>query len=122
MLTSTDSSALLIMTFFAAHAEDMISSQDLMQAKGLSDLSPTYVAKVCQRLVRAGLLVSQRGIRGGFRIVQPPPTLATILNAVGETVAGMTVCPLHPKSKRACGCPLAQALEPFTEYLVTTTL
>ena len=122
MLTHTDSYAIRLMTFFAKHPTKFITSADLTDANEISDLSPSYVAKICQRLARGGLLTSQRGLKGGFRLVQPAPTLEAILASIGDTVHDMQICPLHPSKGSTCHCPLALAREPFVAYLRSATV
>jgi Rrf2 family protein len=67
-----------------------------------------YLAKVLQSLSRAGLVVSQRGINGGFVLARPLEdlTVLDVINAVdplkriercplGLAVHGNRLCPLH---------------------------
>jgi Rrf2 family protein len=63
-LSKTADYALLAMRHLAAHAD-----KDAMPARELAetyDIPAELLAKVLQRLVRAGLLVSHQGIRGGY--------------------------------------------------------
>ena len=48
------------------------------------DLPPELLAKVLQRLVRGGLLVSQQGIRGGYELAKPADqiTVADVVTVV----------------------------------------
>jgi Rrf2 family protein len=69
-----------------------------------------YLSKVLRRLVSAGLLISQKGHRGGFVLSRSPEQIRflDVLEAVGEApVAGRCAfgwercdanhpCPLHP--------------------------
>jgi Rrf2 family protein len=51
------------------------------QVAGRYQLPPTVVAKVIQRLVRAGIAVGTRGVAGGYRLARPAgeiPLLAVI--------------------------------------------
>ncbi len=41
-------------------------------------LPPTVVAKVIQRLVRAGLAVGSRGVTGGYRLARPPAQISLL--------------------------------------------
>ncbi len=122
MFTSTDIFALRLMSYFAKHPTRFITSAELAKAKEISDLSPSYVAKICQRLARGGLLISQRGLKGGFRLVQPAPSLAAILDQMGDTLQGMKSCPLHPKKAQACACPFVVARTPFVDFLHATSI
>lgn len=70
-----------------------------------------YLAKLLQRLVKAGLAVSQRGVHGGFSLARDPGsiTLADIVNAV-EPLQRITVCPLGITGHIAL-CPLHRRLD-----------
>ncbi len=75
-----------------------------------TDVPPAYAAKVLRQLSRAGLLESQKGHQGGYRLARPREMirLADIIEAVeGKAGAGVCVfgwdrcddndpCPLHP--------------------------
>jgi Rrf2 family protein len=49
-------------------------------------IPPSFLAKILQKLVRAGLLSSTRGVRGGFRFRSAPRDV-TLLSAI-EAVEG----------------------------------
>jgi len=61
-------------------------------------LPPLYLSKVMQQLARAGLLIAQRGRRGGYRLAHPAAKikLYDILAAV-EPVARYEACILGHK-------------------------
>ncbi|MGC8667989.1 MAG: SUF system Fe-S cluster assembly regulator [Chthonomonadales bacterium] len=58
-----------------------------------SQLPPATVSKILKALVRGGLLVSQRGAKGGYRLARDPGaiSLADILQAMGGPIA-ITEC------------------------------
>ncbi|HHV55912.1 MAG TPA: Rrf2 family transcriptional regulator [Firmicutes bacterium] len=64
-----------------------------------------YLAKVMQSLARAGLVVSQRGIGGGFGLTRPPQeiTIYDVVQAV-DPLKRITRCPLGlpAHSERLC--------------------
>ncbi len=82
-------------------------SQDLSEQ---ANIPPFYLSKVMRRLVLAGLVTSQRGHGGGFRLAKPPEQIRflDILEAVdyqaemGRCAFGIgrcnpdNPCPLHP--------------------------
>ena len=59
-----------------------------------------FVAKILQRLVRAGIVMSVRGVRGGFVLARDPATLSLL------DVIEVTQAPLAPRpcviNPRAC--------------------
>lgn len=75
---------------------------------------PTYLAKVIQELVHAGVLRSQRGVGGGISLVKGAAelTILEVVNAVdpiqrirhcplGLAAHGVNLCPLHKRVDQA---------------------
>lgn len=83
-------------------------ARDLSAATGIPS---DYVSKVLRRMVRAGLLLSQKGHGGGFKLARPPEeiTFADILHSVDEPLDqercafGWGACGTHAP------CPLHEA-------------
>lgn len=69
-----------------------------------------YLSKVMQGLSKSGLVHAQRGIRGGFTLVDPPESLTVlaVINAV-EPIRRFPECPLGLHGKTLC--PLHQSLD-----------
>ena len=67
-----------------------------------------FVAKILQRLVRAGLVLSTRGVHGGFVLARDPATLS-LLDVINVTQASLAPRPCVLNS-RACSfresCPV----------------
>jgi FeS assembly SUF system regulator len=59
-------------------------------------LTPQMVSKILKRLARGELLVSHRGVNGGYRLARTPAeiTVAEIITAI-EGPIGLTVCVDH---------------------------
>ena len=72
------------------------------------DLSVHHLAKVVQKLVKAGILESSRGGQGGVRLLKPKEELSVFdLNmAVVEFETG--ACLLDPKICPGCTCALGK--------------
>jgi Rrf2 family protein len=68
---------------------------------------PDYVSKVLQLLAKAGLVRSQRGVGGGFRLAGDPAqiTVLDVINAV-DPLEPILTCPLGLKAHGANLCPL----------------
>ncbi|MGN6555816.1 MAG: Rrf2 family transcriptional regulator [Verrucomicrobiota bacterium] len=68
---------------------------------------PDYVSKVLQLLSKAGLVRSQRGLGGGFRLAGDPATLTVldVINAV-DPLERIHTCPLGLKAHGTNLCPL----------------
>ena len=77
----------------AVKADGCHNAFDLAAATGLP--APT-VSKLLAALARAGVLVSQRGAKGGYRLARAPEaiTAADIVSAVDGPIA-LTVCIEH---------------------------
>lgn len=70
-----------------------------------------YLAKVLQTLVRAGLVISQRGVNGGFVLGRPPEslTLMDIVTAIDPSHR-IRACPLNiPEHVKLC--PLHRCID-----------
>jgi Rrf2 family protein len=66
--------------------------------------APAFLAKIVRSLVRAGLLQSLRGRKGGVALARPASriTVLQVIEAVDGPLA-LNRCP------GACGCPLSQS-------------
>jgi Rrf2 family protein len=72
----------------------------------------SYLAKLLQKLVRAGLVVSTRGARGGFHLARPPQdiSLLDVVQAV-EPLERIRQCPLGLASHCHQLCPMHARLD-----------
>ena len=107
-MTKLTDYASVLMTFFAREAERAHNARDLAQETHLP--LPT-VSKVLKALARAGLLESQRGLRGGYALARDAAeiSLADILAAM-EGPVSLTQCN-EPQGRR---CP-QESLCPVTD-------
>ena len=83
--------ALLAMRHLAAHADSgAMSARELAEEYAIP---PELLAKVLQKLVRARLLDSHQGIRGGYGLGRPPATIsvADVIQAVDGPLT-VTAC------------------------------
>ena len=65
------------------HPGSLVSARDLV---GTYQLPAGLVAKILQRLAAAGILASEQGVHGGYRLVRDPDTLSFL--ALTEAVDG----------------------------------
>lgn len=90
-------------------------------------VKPAYLSKVLQRLRRAGIVRSQRGIGGGMALVKKPEALSIleIVNAV-DPIRRIRECPLGLAAHGVHLCPLHRrldnALEMVEKAFAETTL
>lgn len=89
--------------------------------------SEAHLAKVMQRLVKAGLLRSTRGPKGGFRLAKEADAIALL--DVYEAVEGPVEpvrCLLGRPACRGAGCIFGDFIQEFDTrfrgYMATTTL
>jgi Rrf2 family protein len=74
-------------------------------ARGMH-IPQSFLAKILQKLVRRGLVRSQRGVQGGFRLAQPPARLSlwAVVQAVQGSV-GINLCALNRRRcRRGAAC------------------
>lgn len=85
--------ATVLMTRLAQAPDELHSAQSLASRTRVE--LPT-VSKVLKQLARAGLVVSQRGAQGGYRLARPADdiSVAEIIAAL-EGPLGMTECSIH---------------------------
>ena len=125
-ISEAASLALHSMVSIAAAPEGPVNLKSVACSTGISE---AHLAKVLQRLVKAGLLTSTRGPRGGFRLARPAEEIAllSVYEAI-EGPLGTESCLLH-----ASGCPygfsrcifgnlLKETNAKFLDYMKGTTL
>ena len=99
----------------------------LTDLAGEAEVSPAFLSKVLQRLVRAGLVASRRGKRGGFELLERgrQASLMDILAAL-DGVPELNACLLEGGCHRSRWCAAhgvwAEAQEKMREVLVGATL
>ncbi|SRR6266536_1792140 len=101
-LSEAASIALHAMTLLVARADDHVSVKDLA---GQLPVSEAHLAKVMQRLVKAGLVTSVRGPGGGFALRADPgaTTLLQIYEAIeGKLEVAECMFSQRPQSCGAC--------------------
>lgn len=80
----------------------------------------SYLSKVLQALVHAGLVESKRGLTGGFALARKPEdlTLLEILNAVNP-FERIESCPLDLNTHGSELCPLHRRLDQAMDLVQT---
>jgi Rrf2 family protein len=83
--------ALLAMRYLASHSDrGAVSAREVSDAH---DIPAELLAKVLQRLVRARLLASHQGIRGGYGLARPAEaiSIAEVIQAIDGPLS-VTAC------------------------------
>lgn len=84
MISKTEEYALRAAVHLAQHAEaGPCRAQDIAEE---SDIPANYLSKILHQLARAGIVVSERGRYGGFRLARPPSelSLADVIEPFGS--------------------------------------
>ena len=104
MLSQTVEYALRAMVYLAGCNDDPQPTEQIAEK---TKVPAPYLAKVLQNLTRKGLVRSQRGVKGGFLLAQPPEdiTILDVVNAV-DPIQRITTCPLELKGHGVRLCPL----------------
>lgn len=103
------------MAVLAKNSQRRFANQDVAD---LLDASGNHLAKVMQRLVKAGLVNSIRGPQGGFQLDQSASTI-TLMN-IYEAVEGPMkdfVCLSDNPICQAPGCILGQTIQNLHQQL-----
>ena len=91
----------------AKYPAPVVSKQDICREE---DITPAFLAKIMQPLIKEGLVVSKRGVAGGFALSKSPEriSLLDVMHAVDEPLAlnlcltgdhecdRSELCPVHP--------------------------
>lgn len=87
----TDYGVSLLVTFARHDSSKAMNARDLSQE---SKLPLPTVSKLLKALCRTGILVSQRGVNGGYRLSRPANeiTLATVVEALEGPIAITHCC------------------------------
>lgn len=108
MLPKTAEYALRAVVWLGRDPDSFQSADQLAEA---TRVPRRYLHKVLQDLVKAGLVRSQSGPKGGYALARPS-TAITILDAVKATggIERIKTCPLGVESHRSL-CPLHDELD-----------
>jgi len=117
--------ALIAMKHLASNARPSTSAREIAEQY---DIPIELLAKVLQRLVRTGLLVSTQGTRGGYTLSRPPKSIsvADVIQAIDGPFT-VTACSTENNdceqySKCSVRDPLWQIRERIVAALGTVTL
>jgi len=99
--------AIRCLVYLTRTRDHLVTKSEISKATSAPDL---FVAKILQRLVRAGLVKSTRGVHGGFMLARDPARLSLldVIDITGARVAPRPCvldsgacgfcesCPVHP--------------------------
>jgi Rrf2 family protein len=115
MLSQTVEYALRAIVTLAQNEGQPCTAQRISQ---ITRVPGPYLSKLMQSLVRAGLVRSQRGVKGGFVLLKDPKVLAIwdVVDAV-EPLKRIHECPLEIRSHGTTLCPLHRRLDETIEVV-----
>lgn len=90
-------------------AETLVGNKELAER---AKVPVSYLPKLMQNLVKAGIVESRRGVGGGFSLIKSPEeiTILDIVNAV-EPIGRIKGCPLGLESHSKVLCPMHARLD-----------
>lgn len=108
MISQTAEYALRAIVYLADQQEPR-TTQQIAQ---VTRVPAGYLSKVLQSLARGGLVTSQRGLHGGFRLAQSAKevTVWQVIDAV-DPLQRIRSCPLGLKSHGVNLCPMHRRLD-----------
>ncbi len=83
----------------------VVSKQEICEAEGIT---PAFLTKILQPLIRGGIVRSKRGVAGGFALATAPEklTLLDVMLAANEPLA-LNYCLMEGHDcERSCSCPV----------------
>ncbi|MBS2004317.1 MAG: Rrf2 family transcriptional regulator [Cyanobacteria bacterium SZAS LIN-5] len=112
MISQTAEYALRAVVFLAMNPGGAYTTLEIASA---TKVPAAYLSKVLKSLVRAGLILSQRGLGGGFTLAKPPENLSIlqVLNAV-DPIQRIRTCPLGIEAHGTTLCALHKRLDDAT--------
>jgi FeS assembly SUF system regulator len=97
--------ATVILSFMAKDETHVHAAMEIAAATGIA--LPT-VSKILKSLVKAGVLISTRGAKGGYALARVPEkiSVATVISALEGPIA-LTECSIsHQGCEQASGCDI----------------
>ncbi|MBI4533875.1 MAG: Rrf2 family transcriptional regulator [Candidatus Melainabacteria bacterium] len=109
MISQTAEYALRAAVCLAQYAELPLTTQQIASVTGVP---AGYLSKVLQSLVKANLVMSQRGLKGGFVLGRRASslTILEIVNAV-DPIKRIVTCPLGIETHGVNLCPLHKRID-----------
>jgi Rrf2 family transcriptional regulator, nitric oxide-sensitive transcriptional repressor len=109
MISQTAEYALRAIVYLAENETRPCTIQEIAPA---TQIPAGYLSKVMQELAKRGVVQSQRGLRGGFRLAVPAEDISVydVVQAV-DPIQRITRCPLNKPEHRTCLCPLHRELD-----------
>lgn len=102
---ATEYSIRAVLHLAERHPAPVVSKQEICEAAGVT---PAFLTKILQPLIRGGIVRSKRGVAGGFCLAKDPEklTLLDVMRASEEPLT-LNLCLITEHScERNCTCPV----------------
>ncbi len=115
MISQTTEYALRAVVWLAEHRDKAQTTDEIAQGM---NIPAGYLSKVLQTLARAQLVISRRGLGGGFVLARLPSDIVPldVINAV-DPIRRLKHCPVGRKSHAEKLCPLHARLAAAVEMI-----
>jgi len=112
MISQTAEYALRAMVYLADHTTETVTAEAIAEG---TKVPVGYLAKIMQGMTKAGLVSSQRGLYGGFKLLKTGKELTVydIVQAV-DPITRITTCPLGLEGHGSNLCPLHRGIDNAT--------
>lgn len=109
MFSQTAEYAVRAVVMLAHLNKSLVGAKELAQR---AKVPPSYLPKLMQSLVKAGIVYSRRGVGGGFSLRRSPEeiTILDVVNAV-DPIDRIVGCPLGLASHSKVLCPMHARLD-----------
>lgn len=118
MFSQTSEYALRAAVFLAQNSREAFTTQQISEA---TKVPAPYLSKVLKSLVSADIVISQRGIGGGFVLSRKASEISVldVINAV-DPLQRIKTCPLGIEDHKVKLCALHKKLDDAFSYLEST--
>lgn len=116
-LTKKADYGLMAMKHLAEHVDrEALSAKDIADAYGIP---PQALAKILQRLMRAGLLESQCGIKGGYRLARDPHSISAyeVIQAIDGPLFITSCTTLRGECGQSLRCTVREPLRKVNQSI-----
>jgi Rrf2 family protein len=102
---ATEHSITAMLYLASKHPAPVVSKRDICEAEGIT---PAFLTKILQPLIRKGLVNSKRGVAGGFQLATNPEELTVwdVMQAVEEPLALNVCLTENEECGRSSFCPV----------------
>jgi len=102
---ATEHSITAVLYLAGKHPDPVVTKKEICEAEGIT---PAFLTKILQPLIRSGIVKSKRGVAGGFRLARDPESISLweVMQAVEEPLA-LNQCLTHDNDcSRTSHCPV----------------